>query len=515
MGRRGAAAAAVLLPRALRGAEAERSAGDTLAAWQQYRRACELRLRHDPPAPEPVCNRSFDMYVCWGDAAPNSTATAPCPWYLPWHHQGNRGGTPVPPAPGTALQAVAGLQGGVVARRCGSDAQWVTDEWGRPWRDHAQCEDPEREQPLQRQAWLLEQFRLVYTVGYSLSLVALLVALLLLLLFRRLRCTRNYIHANLFVSFVLRAGAILARDALLRRHLPPAPAAAPPAPRDFFRLLGEQGAAGCRAAQALAQYCVGANYAWLLAEGLHLHGLLGRGAAPPQRRLAAYLLLGWGTPLLFVVPWVLVRYLYENERCWERTDRAPFWWIIRCPILLAVAVNAVLFVRILRILVAKLRAQQLRCSDYRLRLARSTLTLVPLLGVHEVAFAVVAAEPARGPLRQGRLLLQLLLSSCQGLIVSILYCFANKEVQAEVRRRWRRCRPGPPRRRHPPPCTGCPRGCTPRLYPLPLRLYPVSLWLYPKKLVTHHSGSHPWGRWGTGDTGITGGVTGGLGGVTG
>ena len=38
--------------------------------------------------------------------------------------------------------------------------------------------------PTQRQAWLLEQFRLVYTVGYSVSLVSLLLALLLLLLFR-------------------------------------------------------------------------------------------------------------------------------------------------------------------------------------------------------------------------------------------------------------------------------------------------------------------------------------------
>ncbi|KAM8793972.1 gastric inhibitory polypeptide receptor [Eudromia elegans] len=386
MGRRGAA-------------EGERSAEDTLAAWREYRRACELRLRQDPPPAGPVCNRSFDMYVCWGDAAPNSTATAPCPWYLPWHHR---------------------VQGGAVTRRCGADAQWVTDEGGRPWRDHSQCEDPEQEPPLQRQAWLLEQFRLVYTVGYSLSLVALLVALLLLLLFRRLRCTRNYIHANLFASFVLRAGAILARDALLRRHLPRAPPAAapPPPPRHFFRLLGRQ---------ALAQYCVGANYAWLLVEGLHLHALLARMALPRRRPLPAYLLLGWGAPLLFVAPWVVVRYLYENERCWERTDRAPFWWIIRCPILLAVAVNFVLFVRILRILVAKLRAQQLRCSDYRLRLARSTLTLVPLLGIHEVAFALVAEEPARGTLRQGRLLLQLLLSSCQGLIVSVLYCFVNKE----------------------------------------------------------------------------------------
>ncbi|XP_074708770.1 gastric inhibitory polypeptide receptor isoform X2 [Strix uralensis] len=328
-----------LLNRVLRGAEEERSAQATLAAWREYRHACELRLRLDPPAPGPVCNRSFDMYACWGDAAPNSTVTVPCPWYLPWHHR---------------------VQGGVVARRCGPDGHWVTDETGRPWRDHSQCEDLAQEQPLQRQAWLLEQFRLLYTVGYSLSLVALLLALLLLLLFRRLRCTRNFIHANLFLSFVLRAGAILTRDALLRRRLRPGPG-------HPLQLLGQQAVAGCRLAQALTQYCVGANYGWLLAEGLFLHKLLVLAAFSGERCLPAFLLLGWGAPVLFVVPWVVVRYFYENEGCWERNEKPAVWWIIRCPILMAVAVNFVVFVRIVRILVAKVRAHQVSRGDTRVR----------------------------------------------------------------------------------------------------------------------------------------------------
>ncbi|XP_075346164.1 gastric inhibitory polypeptide receptor isoform X2 [Mycteria americana] len=414
------AVAPLLLSRVLRGAEEERSAQATLAAWREYRHACELRLRLDPPALGPVCNRSFDMYACWGDAAPNSTVTVPCPWYLPWHHR---------------------VQGGVVARRCGPDGRWVTDETGRPWQDHSQCEDLVQEQPLQWHAWLLEQFRLLYTVGYSLSLVALLLALLLLLLFRRLRCTRNFIHANLFLSFVLRAGAILTRDALLQRRLRPGPG-------DPLQLLGQQAVAGCRLAQALTQYCVGANYGWLLAEGLFLHKLLVLAAFSGERCLPAFLLLGWGAPVLFVVPWVVVRYLYENEGCWERNEKAAVWWIIRCPILMAVAVNFVVFVRIVRILVAKVRAHQVSRGDTRVRLARSTLTLIPLLGVHEVAFALVGEGQGGGTLRLVRLCLQLLLSSFQGLVVSVLYCFVNKEVQAEVRRGWQRCRlgaPGPPR----------------------------------------------------------------------
>ncbi|KAM7026364.1 gastric inhibitory polypeptide receptor-like [Acridotheres tristis] len=432
----------------------------------QYRQACELHLRLAPPPPGPVCNRSFDLYACWGDAVPNSTATVPCPWYLPWYHR---------------------VQDGVVARRCGPDGRWVTDDSGRTWQDNSQCEDLAQVQPLQRQAWLLEQFRLLYTVGYSLSLVALVVALLLLLLLRRLRCTRNLIHANLFVSFALRAGAILTRDALLphghahgsaqghplqllgmqgtrRGHLweggdtarGVAVTRCHPGPRcgGEGTAVSPQAGPACRVAQSLAQYCVGANYAWALAEGLFLLRLLL--ATSARRCLPAFLLLGWGVPVLFVVPWVVLRYLYENEGCWERNEKVAVWWVIRCPILAAVAVNFVVFVRIVRILVAKVRAHQVSRGDTRLRLARSTLTLIPLLGVHEVIFALAGEGEGGGGLRLARLCLHLLLTSAQcphvppaqGLVVSVLYCFTNKEVQAEVRRGWQRCRlgvPGPPR----------------------------------------------------------------------
>lgn len=35
---------------------------------------------------------------------------------------------------------------------------------------------------------------------------------------RNLRCTRNYIHANLFASFGLRATSVMVKDALLERR---------------------------------------------------------------------------------------------------------------------------------------------------------------------------------------------------------------------------------------------------------------------------------------------------------
>lgn len=42
------------------------------------------------------------------------------------------------------------------------------------------------------------------------------------------------------------------------------------------------------------QYCVGANYYWLLVEGLYLHNLLALVAFSEQRFFCGYLLIGWG-----------------------------------------------------------------------------------------------------------------------------------------------------------------------------------------------------------------------------
>ncbi|XP_053545729.1 gastric inhibitory polypeptide receptor [Bombina bombina] len=399
------------------------SVHDTVQAWKQYHKDCEERMRREPPLLGVYCNRTFDSYACWGDAAANTTHSEPCPNYLPWYSQ---------------------VKDGFVFRRCGPDGQWVRDETDLPWRDHSECDSVDHEQEQsQVRAWILSQLRVMYSVGYGVSLAALIVAVCILTQLRRLRCTRNVIHCHLFVSFILRAVSLLTRDTLLAQQHSMIQQEG-----DFTALLRERTLVGCRVAQTITQYCVVANYYWLLVEGLYLHNLLVVLSFSEESVLPRYMMLGWGAPVLFVVPWVIVRQLYENTQCWERNDNQSYWWIIRSPILLAVLINFLIFMRILRILVLKLRANQMRRSDRKFRLAKSTLTLIPLLGVHAAVFSLIPEESTSGGIRHTRLGAEILLSSIQGLLVSVLYCFCNKEVQAELRRKIRGSRNGGA-----PPCS--------------------------------------------------------------
>ncbi|XP_071429818.1 glucagon receptor isoform X1 [Pithys albifrons albifrons] len=417
---------------------------DTLfERWKKYSEECQRNMSRLPAPTELVCNRTFDKYSCWPDTAPNSTASVPCPWFLPWYQK---------------------VKHGLVFKTCGPDGQWVTGPRGQSLCNATQCEqDYEDLKAQEKFAKTYGSFKVMYTVGYSVSLCALLLALALLLGFSKLHCMRNYIHMNLFASFILKGISVLVIDALLKTHYSDK--------IDGYNVqvwLSDEAAVGCRAATVFMQYGIVANYCWLLVEGIYLHNLLVVAVFSERSYFTLYLCIGWGAPVLFLIPWVVVKFRYENIQCWSTNNNMGFWWILRFPVFLAILINFFIFIRIIQILVSKLRAHQMRYTDYKFRwvlgtdhpvcpqctpmsftsgplscrLAKSTLTLIPLLGIHEVVFAFITDEHAQGTLRYVKLFFDLFLSSFQGMLVAILYCFVNKEVQAELLKRWQRWKLG-------------------------------------------------------------------------
>ncbi|NWH68722.1 GLR protein, partial [Geococcyx californianus] len=437
-------------------------------SWKAYNEECHRNMSRLPAPTELVCNRTFDKFSCWPDTLPNSTASVPCPWFLPWYQK---------------------VKHRHVFKTCGPDGQWVTGPQGQSLRNATQCELDAEDLEAQvgraggsqsegpcpacsclHHSLLLQEnfartygtFKVMYTVGYSVSLCALLLALGLLLGFSKLHCMRNYIHMNLFASFIVKGVSVLVIDALLKTHYSDK--------IDDYNVhiwLSDEAAAGCRAATVFMQYGIVANYCWLLVEGIYLHNLLVVAVFSERSYFTLYLCIGWGAPVLFLIPWAVVKFLYENIQCWSTNNNMGFWWILRFPVFLAILINFFIFIRIIQILVSKLRAHQMRYTDYKFRwvvgtahtphahptspvlmgpspcrLAKSTLTLIPLLGIHEVVFAFVTDEHAQGTLRYIKLFFELFMSSFQGMLVAILYCFVNKEVQAELLKRWQRWKLG-------------------------------------------------------------------------
>ncbi|XP_035271093.1 pituitary adenylate cyclase-activating polypeptide type I receptor-like [Anguilla anguilla] len=262
-------------------------------------------------------------------------------------------------------------------------------------------------------------FKQVYTAGYATSLISLITAIFVFTVFRKFHCTRNYIHMNLFASFILRASSVFIKDGVLF--------ADETLDHCFISSVA------CKSAVAFFQFCILANYFWLLVEGMYLQTLLALTFVSQKKYFWWYILIGWGLPTSVLTVWVLTRYFYDDRGCWDDTENEFIWWIIKGPITASLLVNFIIFINVIRILVQKLKSPGVGGNDtsHFMRLAKSTLFLIPLFGMHYTVFAFLPENTGEA----ARLYIELGLGSFQGFVVALLYCFLNGEVQAEMKKR--------------------------------------------------------------------------------
>ncbi|XP_037105338.1 pituitary adenylate cyclase-activating polypeptide type I receptor-like isoform X1 [Syngnathus acus] len=274
--------------------------------------------------------------------------------------------------------------------------------------------------PAESETTYLSNFKQVYTAGYATSLISLISAIFVFTIFRKFHCTRNYIHMNLFFSFILRASAVFIKDEILFSN------------EDQDHCI--MSTMSCKSAVAFFQFSILANYFWLLVEGMYLQTLLALTFVFQKKYFWWYILIGWGVPSTIITAWILTRNFYDNRGCWDDTDVASIWWIIKAPITVSLMVNFIIFINVIRILVQKLRSPAGGGNDggHFKRLAKSTLLLIPLFGMHYMVFAFLPENTGA----EARLFIELGLGSFQGFVVALLYCFLNGEVQAELKKRF-------------------------------------------------------------------------------
>ncbi|OXB64201.1 hypothetical protein ASZ78_003649, partial [Callipepla squamata] len=226
---------------------------------------------------------------------------------------------------------------GDISRNC------TEDGWSEPFPHYYDaCGFDENETESDNQDYYYLSVKALYTVGYSTSLVSLTTAMVILCRFRKLHCTRNFIHMNLFVSFILRAISVFIKDGVLY--------AEQDGNHCFISTVE------CKAVMVFFHYCVMSNYFWLFIEGLYLFTLLVETFFPERRYFYWYTIIGWGTPTICVTVWAVLRLHFDDTGCWDMNDNTALWWVIKGPVVGSIMINFVLFIGIIVILVQKLQS---------------------------------------------------------------------------------------------------------------------------------------------------------------
>ncbi|XP_076093314.1 secretin receptor-like isoform X2 [Mytilus galloprovincialis] len=385
---------------------------------------CLSQPSHRPHSSNDVyCNRTWDGILCWPETKADEEVILSCPDYIHEFYYNNN-----------------------ASKHCMSDGRWyIHNGLNKTWTNYTSCYNQRQQnQPTMVPTLVqqhLENIKIMYNVGYGISLVSLSLAVFVMVYFRRLHCPRNTVHVNLFISFILRSLVTIIRDNVLVQGLG-LPGDVEQTPYDTVIFITNGTHWECKLLFTTFYYILSASYMWIFVEGLHLYILIMVSVFSERKCVRWYILLGWGLPTLSVFPWVGLRIKFENTLCWNTNPTPGYFWILRGPVVLSIVVNFFFFINILWSLNTKMRkalSRSARKNKYR-RLAKSTLVLIPLFGIHYIVFIGVPDDiPAVAEVV--KLYFEMFFSSFQGLVVAILFCFMNGEVQSEILKRVCRRRP--------------------------------------------------------------------------
>ncbi|KGL92331.1 Parathyroid hormone/parathyroid hormone-related peptide receptor, partial [Charadrius vociferus] len=369
--------------------------------------------------PDTSCLPEWDGIICWPKGSPSQEVSVPCPDYIyDFNHKGH------------------------AYRYCSAYGTWAMAlSINKTWANYTECALLFSSESRSHEKEVFDRLHLMYTVGYSISLASLIVAVCILSYFKRLHCTRNYIHVHLFTSFICRAVSIFVKDMVLysgtlaseteKMREDDFKAEMGPSPGQRSHLAS---GVGCKVVVTLFLYFLATNHYWILVEGLYLHSLIFMAFLSNKNYLWVLIIIGWGLPAVFVSVWASVRASLADTQCWD-LSAGNMKWIYQVPILAAIVVNFFLFLNIVRVLASKLWETNTGKLDPRQqKLLKSTLVLMPLFGVHYVVFMAMPYTEVSGVLWQIQMHYEMLFNSSQGFFVAFIYCFCNGEVQAEIKK---------------------------------------------------------------------------------
>ncbi|KAL1778740.1 microtubule-associated protein tau isoform X2 [Sigmodon hispidus] len=176
-------------------------------------------------------------------------------------------------------------------------------------------------------------------LGHCISLVALLVAFVLFLRLRSIRCLRNIIHWNLISAFILRNATWFVVQLTMSPE------------------VHQSNVGWCRLVTAAYNYFHVTNFFWMFGEGCYLHTAIVLTYSTDRLRKWMFVCIGWGVPFPIIVAWAIGKLYYDNEKCWFGKRPGVYTdYIYQGPMILVLLINFIFLFNIVRILMTKLRA---------------------------------------------------------------------------------------------------------------------------------------------------------------
>ena len=249
-------------------------------------------------------------------------------------------------------------------------------------------------------AWIndIRYFRTLHIIILlfsSLSLIFLIPAVIIYLGWSSLRCTKNYIHANLMISFILKCLTDLINNSVRHlafnaylensynedyiqtseghdfpyhiplksiheRNIKVIPNKDKPSLAIFYQIC-------CISLTLLQEFALISNHFWLMNEGIYLYNLLNLTRMAGDMTIYFFLIIGWCVPLFFIFLFIIIQMVhneklrtddainYEQQTiiCWERTT--AYSYIVRVPIIIAVLINFIIFVAVAKTISSKMK----------------------------------------------------------------------------------------------------------------------------------------------------------------
>lgn len=333
----------------------------------------------------------------------------------------------------------------------------INGDWGDR-ADYTNCNQ------ISTQSVSVDYVMLIYKVGYSVSLLALIMALIIFCSFREMQCLRNKIHANLFITYVLYISTWISTG-LIQHAKGDAPSLLKMSCVTFV----------------LVRYFYLTTFFWMFVEGLYLFLQVKFPLNVDVVKLRHYLLIGWVLPFNVVLLWSLLVYFllissdsptdiqqnsyssnYSRSMDYDNvtnnnislsvshsdmsmsscpmfaTSGKAVWgeWAYTGPIFLLLACNMAFLISIMDVVIGMLRSESTTERHHQHgKAAKALLVIFPLLGI---SYIITLFGPTGGVALLMFKIVRALLLSLQGFVITLPYCFLNNEVRGILKQHWER-----------------------------------------------------------------------------